>query len=377
MGARVLVVDPDAASRKSSREALEAFGHAVIAVPDPVLALEVGRTDTPDIIVVATSHSSFNALGLFAQLRQAPALSTTFILALAPRAGQLSDLQAAFAAGADDYVTRPLDYRELAIRVTALATRVKQLRGQSATAGRLITFFSAKGGVGTTSVCVNTSASVACSRNGPVILADLVLPLGSVGYMVGMDAHWTIADLASGEGTDVDRSLVESHLTTRSEIGMRMLLGPRDPEKAQKVTPARVEPIFRALRNMASWIFVDIGRTLSRISLPILSMSDRIVMVVSPDTACLQLTKVCLNYFGTSGGINLDRVVLVANWAVGRGHMGKSDMEEALGRPIEVLIPYGGDSFTAATNQGIPLVYKEPECGPALQFGELARYLTK
>lgn len=377
MGARVLVVDPDPISRKASREALETGGHAVIAVPDPDLALEAGRTEAPDIVVVTTSHTSFDALKLIAQLRLVPSLSATFIVAMSPRAAQLLELQAAFEAGADEYLVRPLDLRELSVRTTALATRAKQMRGQVSTAGHLVTFFSAKGGVGTTSVCVNTAACVARSRSGPVILADLVLPLGSVGYMVGMAARWTIADLAAGEGTDVDRSLVESHLSTSAENGMRVLLGPRDPDKAQKVTPARIEPIFRSLRSMASWVFVDIGRTLSRISLPILSMSDRIVMVVSPDNTCLQLTKICINYFETNAGINPDRVVLVANWAVGRGHFGKADMEEALGMPIHVLIPYGGDSFTAATSQGIPLVYKEPEGGVALQFAELARFLAR
>ncbi len=57
-------------------------------------------------VPVASSnpHPNCDGLALIAQLRQVPALSATFIVALTPRAGQLSDLQAAFGAGADYFL---------------------------------------------------------------------------------------------------------------------------------------------------------------------------------------------------------------------------------------------------------------------------------
>jgi len=61
--------------------------------------------------------------------------------------------------------------------------------------GRVVAFIGAKGGVGTTTLAVNTATSLARSASGDVLLVDLHTGSGDAALFVGAEPRFTVVDV--------------------------------------------------------------------------------------------------------------------------------------------------------------------------------------
>lgn len=117
---RVLVVEDDASLREILHRGLTEDGYAVDTAAKVVDARHSAESHAYDVMVLDVGLPDGNGLELCADLR-ASGLKTP-ILMLTAR-DSLSDKVAGLDAGADDYLTKPFDYPELAARVRALLRR--------------------------------------------------------------------------------------------------------------------------------------------------------------------------------------------------------------------------------------------------------------
>ena len=120
--ARILVADDDQDLNDLVTMKLEAAGHEVVSVVDGENALSRAISDKPDLIVLDWMLPRRNGLEVCREVRSDPGLSGTRILMLTARAQEV-DVERAFAAGAEEYITKPFSPRELVLRVTALLSR--------------------------------------------------------------------------------------------------------------------------------------------------------------------------------------------------------------------------------------------------------------
>ena len=120
--ARILVADDDQDLNDLVTMKLEAAGHEVVSVIDGENALSRALSDKPDLIVLDWMLPRRNGLEVCREVRSDPGLSGTRILMLTARAQEV-DVERAFAAGAEEYITKPFSPRELVLRVTALLSR--------------------------------------------------------------------------------------------------------------------------------------------------------------------------------------------------------------------------------------------------------------
>ena len=120
--ARVLVADDDVDLNDLVTMKLESAGHEVTSVFDGEDALARAVADKPDLIVLDWMLPRRNGLEVCHSVRSDAALSGTRILMLTARA-QEADVERAFAAGAEEYITKPFSPRELLLRTTALLSR--------------------------------------------------------------------------------------------------------------------------------------------------------------------------------------------------------------------------------------------------------------
>ena len=117
---KVLVVEDERRLREGLVDLLSAAGHDVTAVGDGRTAAEVGTEEGFDLVLLDLMLPQLDGIEVCRRLRQArPSLA---ILMLTAR-GAEDDKVAGFAAGADDYVTKPFGVRELLARVEAFARR--------------------------------------------------------------------------------------------------------------------------------------------------------------------------------------------------------------------------------------------------------------
>jgi two-component system response regulator MprA len=123
MTARILLADDDRAIRDSLRRALELEGYAVVTAPDGAQALELIRSERPDVALLDVMMPHVDGLTVCRVLRSER--NRLPVLMLTART-ETDDRVAGLDAGADDYLPKPFELSELMARVRALLRRVAE-----------------------------------------------------------------------------------------------------------------------------------------------------------------------------------------------------------------------------------------------------------
>lgn len=116
----VLVVDDDAAIRRSLERGLRLSGFAVRTAPDGLGALAAVADGPPDVLVLDVSMPGMSGIEVCARLRaDGRDLPVLMLSALDETADRIAGLQA----GGDDYLVKPFALQELVLRLRALLRR--------------------------------------------------------------------------------------------------------------------------------------------------------------------------------------------------------------------------------------------------------------
>jgi pilus assembly protein CpaE len=243
--------------------------------------------------------------------------------------------------------------------------------------GLLIVFLSAKGGTGTSSLCANLAMNIQQGQpEARVVVADLVLPIGSISQIVGTDGKLnliTVSGLPAGQ-TNVD--YFHRNLPKPQAWQFQVLAGSPDPQQANSLKGDRIGQIVETLCSGYDFVILDIGRALSRISLPLIQKADLILLVVSTDQSTVQLTKTIWDYLKAQG-IDKRKICAILNRAVGLEGLTKTQAEEMIGLPIKTTLPYMGGNFALANNLNQPITIKYPTDTASIIFKETATDMVK
>jgi len=121
LSARILVVDDERRIVDIVRAYLERDGYKVLAAYDGKAALELARREHPDLIILDLMLPEISGWDVCRTLRHE---SDTPIIMLTAR-DDASDKIVGLELGADDYVVKPFDPKELVSRVKAVLRRYK------------------------------------------------------------------------------------------------------------------------------------------------------------------------------------------------------------------------------------------------------------
>ncbi|MGA2010819.1 MAG: response regulator transcription factor [Solirubrobacteraceae bacterium] len=117
---RVLVIEDDDSVRAAVRRALLLDGYEVLAAPNGQEGLLKAQSDVPDAIVLDLGLPDIDGMEVCRRLRGLG--NRTPILMLTARA-EVEDRVEGLEAGADDYLVKPYDVRELQARLHAIMRR--------------------------------------------------------------------------------------------------------------------------------------------------------------------------------------------------------------------------------------------------------------
>jgi DNA-binding response OmpR family regulator len=116
---KILVVDDEALIRDMLREVLEGDGYRVITAADGRDALPMALNEKPDLILSDIRMPKLDGLTLCKALRVNPETKSIPIVMLTSY-NTSEHMEAAMAAGADDFLPKPLNVEEIRIRVRSL-----------------------------------------------------------------------------------------------------------------------------------------------------------------------------------------------------------------------------------------------------------------
>jgi DNA-binding response OmpR family regulator len=132
-GARVLVVDDEAAIRDMLEYGLGQAGFSVRGVPDGRSALDAVRSWSPEIIVLDVMLPEIDGFTLLPALRRTTEVPIVMLSARAETAEKVTGLSR----GADDYVAKPFELEELVARLHSALRRPRLEMRQTFTYGDL------------------------------------------------------------------------------------------------------------------------------------------------------------------------------------------------------------------------------------------------
>lgn len=123
MHSRILLVDDDKSIIKVLTAYLEQAGYVVFPAYDGEMALHVLRRERPDLVILDLMMPKRDGWEVTTLVRADPALAATPIILLTARVED-TDKIVGLELGADDYITKPFNGREVLARVKALLRRV-------------------------------------------------------------------------------------------------------------------------------------------------------------------------------------------------------------------------------------------------------------
>ncbi len=120
---RILIAEDDATSLHLLRKFLEAKGHFVIAAVNGQEALDKCAKEKPELVLLDVMMPKLDGWTVLQKLRES-GVKTPVIMVTAK--DSTDDKVRGFSTGADDYITKPFDLREVEARIEAVMRRVSQ-----------------------------------------------------------------------------------------------------------------------------------------------------------------------------------------------------------------------------------------------------------
>jgi len=350
----IVVVDREMASRSSIKGTLTQMGVRVVGETEAMgsgLSLVSGLR--PHILIMELAGNPDQALQAVSKIKnEAPEMGV--ILTARDSSPQL--ILRCMRAGAQEFLARPIDPRELAEAVKRLALMIQRAQTPKKQNGKIITVFSNKGGVGVTSIATNLAVSFAMNARKRTALVDLNMQMGEVALQLDLNPTYTIAD-ALGPG-QLDESRLKG-LLTEHESGVAFLTTPEDPVEAEMISPDLLLEVMSLLKGMFDIVIVDAGHSYDSRVLEVMNLADTILVIAGLDVPTVRNIRRCMTLFEQLG-YGHNKIQLLVNREQKKSRVTVRDLEETAKCRVFWQLPSDYNSLISAIDAGVPAVMQNP-----------------
>jgi len=368
-GERVLFVDDEEQIRKLLSTWLTRHGYEVTVANDGWEALKAVRTKAPDLVITDVNMPNMNGLELTRRLRADHRTARIPVIMLSARK-QADDVLTGYAEGADEYIPKPVEMAVLAAKVEVLIRRFATTRGEAVAkrGGNVVLFVHGKGGVGCTTLAVNSAVALAATTIYRVTLLDLNLEFGNAPMLMNLTLGRTLADLAENAHEQLDEATFLTYLE-QDRSGVRVLAGCDVPERAELVTVPAVQQAIDHLQKQSDYVVIDAPASFSQQVLAALDVADAAVIVTSAHLPSLKATKQALEVLEKLS-YPQERTVLVVNRTSAAG-VEMDHVARFFNRKPDIVVPYT-QACDDAADRGRPLTVLHPDSAASKVIRDLA-----
>lgn len=371
---KILIVDSDVASRNFIARKLQDLKFDILQAGSGKEGLIFTWRDRPDLVIADPVLTDIKGEEFAAKLRADARTASLPLVALSSDHNP-ARVRSCQDAGFNEYITKS---GQAVPMLTDIVNRLFGIsKAEMQQGGLMMVFFSAKGGTGTSSLCANTAMNISKSQpEARVAVADLVLPIGSIDRIVGYEGVQNILTVSQKSPLQTDKEFFQKELPSIELWNFNLLAGSPDPELSGQLDASRVWDVIMGLKQSYDYLLVDIGRSLSKITLPLLQHTDLAVMMISTDVSTISLTDTVLGYLETKG-ISQEMIYTILNRHASLEGLSKREAETMLGIQINAAIPYLGPNFGFANSQHRPFTLKFPTDTASIIFHESAREMIE
>ena len=373
---RVLIVDDFAETRENIRKLLQFESDIVVvgAARSGQEAIEIAIETKPDIVIMDINMEDMDGITATESiLNQVP---YTQVIILSVQSEQ-DYMRRAMMAGARDFMVKPPSSEELIATIRRLSVFAHEKRKEfdrptapvvaeappgtaghvpsHRPAGKVLAFYSPKGGVGCTTIATNIALGLDTEET-PTVLVDGNLQFGDVSVFLNLQSKYSIVDLTS-RMDEIDPEILEDVLLLH-ENGLRVLAAPPRPEMADEVSSDQIRTIIQFLRRHFAYVVVDTASTMDDTTLAILDTADLLIAICTPDIPAIKDARHLFDLLHILE-FPTQNVCFVINKMDRKGGISAEAVGENLKREVEAVIPVDERVVTASINKGIPLIVSD------------------
>ena len=379
---RVLIVDDISETRESLKKMLyfEPDIEVVGTAASGEQAVELARHHQPHVVLMDINMPGLDGISASELITREVPYAQVVMMSVQ---GEADYLRRSMLAGARDFLTKPFTMDEMIstvrrvyemsahARITAqpVVQDMPPEKGQAAPGGlgKVLAFFSPKGGVGCTTLAVNVAATLAQKEGRPdsdragyldgtsglrAAVVDCRLQFGDVKIMLDLRANRSIVDVVNNID-DLDVDLIESAMVRDERTGLKALLAPPKPELAEMVQPDHLRLVLTKLKQMFEYVIVDMGSSIQELELTVFDLADRIVLIVTPDLPSITSVRHFLELVEDLG-YPREQVLLVLNKSDARTGLSARVIENHLKHKVFADIPLEDGVVLHSVNHGMP-----------------------
>lgn len=254
--------------------------------------------------------------------------------------------------GVADYIVKPLNFDLLLPHLGESGSRPPVAGTRS---GKLLVVTGARGGVGATTIAANLGWYQANARKRRVALIDLDLHGGALGTQLDLGAG-ELAEMLAGSARRVDPLILERTLR-RHGPRLVLLSGETPLDQPAMLEPEGLGNLIELLERQHHYVIVDLPRLPGPAYAFLLRRAAVRIVVSNRTLPATRSVARLLELLEDAPG----RTVLALNddRPLAAGLLDRKLLEETLGRPFDVEIPYLKQAPLLGDNLGEPIVARK------------------
>jgi len=274
-----------------------------------------------------------------------------FIAALSSRHD--SDLMlSAMRAGCNELLRKPLDTHQLAEMFERQGRNWSATMGHGRSTGRVLSFFGAKGGVGTTTIAVNLAFHLA-RLHKRVLLIDNHVEFGHVCLYLGLDGNRYHFNELIRNVNRLDSELLRGFIAKHS-TGLDVLSSPESHDPNRSTDPDALERTLEFLRGEYDYLILDCETSLGEANLAVMDSSDQICLVATPEIGAVRDLSRYIDNLSRNEQATAKLQVII-NRHSSSGSIGIEQIEKAIRVPVQTKITNNYSECQRAINLGEPV----------------------
>src|SRR5712692_7392296 len=191
-------------------------------------------------------------------------------------------------AGIREFLSPPFESRSLLDSLERIENLVSQTPALFETTDSVFAFLPAKAGSGASTIAVNTSLALSKMPDTHVLLADLDLNSGMVGFMLVLgQSPYSIVDAAEN-ALELDENLWPKIVSNKGDLDV-LPVGKLSP--GFRIEATQIRHILTYARRHYSHIFVDLSGMMEKYSMEILHEAKRVYLVCTAELPSLHLCR--------------------------------------------------------------------------------------
>jgi pilus assembly protein CpaE len=262
-------------------------------------------------------------------------------------------LLAAMRAGCNEVLQNPIDSRQLSDLFDRQDRQWSANTGRARSTGHIISFFGAKGGVGTTTVAVTLAYYLVRQKSKKVLLIDNHPEFGHVCLYLGLDGSRYHFDELIRNVNRLDSTLLRGFIAKHAS-GLEVLSSPESHDLSRTLDPDALERTLEFLRGEYDYILLDCETTLEEASLAVMDRSDQIYLVATPDIGAIRDLSRYIDGLSRNESTSA-RLHVIINRYSSHGAIAVEQIEKAIRVPVEVRLCNAYTECQRAINVGEPI----------------------